>query len=483
MVKIKKISFFSSIVLIVASTIGAGIFFKNRELTSMSHGDILLVIFTWIIAIVGIVALGMALIEVTSAKKLQRGILGWTKMFCPQWFHRATMKYQRFFFIPVTLFSLSLYVTQTFVDAGWAIKNGWLVLTISFAVFLFFMIINLLSLKVAEAAQWVTTIVQLIPLFVLPIIAFANIGHVGDREVEPDKGFIGLTKWMVLLGGLPAIFFAYDGFYTVAELRNDLKAPNKIGKSLTWGIVIISSIYLFLTIAFNLGSRDGSPNGILSLAPWAKKMFNICIALGIMGIINGYTIAAPRLYRSMLQHDEAKDVGFVHYKLYKDSTNEHHQFISSWIYLLFTTTLFFIVFGLIAIFSPLAINDEYGEGKKLYDLAGILLNYSSLLIFVVIATVVLGALIHRKNNKFGVKKIRFFKTYSIISITMFYFSLFFMIMNSIINLSGINNVKVAQEAIQLSIFLGVLLAVTFPEILLLLKRKKTPRKKVEQITK
>jgi amino acid transporter len=38
----KKISFFSAILLVIGSSIGAGIFFKNREILTNVHGSIIL---------------------------------------------------------------------------------------------------------------------------------------------------------------------------------------------------------------------------------------------------------------------------------------------------------------------------------------------------------------------------------------------------------------------------------------------------------
>lgn len=470
MVKVKKISYLSSLILVVASTIGAGIFFKNRELAGMSQGNVGLVIATWAIAIVGIFALGMALIEISNVKTSTRGILGWTKQFCPRWFHKASINYQKYFFIPITLFALSLYVVSTFVDAGWNLQNGWLVLLVAFAIFSYFMIINLLSLKLVEFTQWITTLLQLIPLFALPVIALINVGSSDlnnfKNEYQTSHGINGLGSWIVLLGGLPAIFFAYDGFYTVAELKSDLQKPHKIGKTLCYGLIIISLVYIFLTIAFNLGSTDGTHNGITNLSPWIKNIFNCLIAVGIMGIINGYALSSPRLYQTMIKENEGWDLRFFHKKWFNNSNNARHQFITSWIYLFATTTLFFIVFGCFGMLMPLGNWDYqiYGSGGQLYELADIVLNYSSLLIFVIIVTTILGYLIKRKKHYYNNKKTRFFKFYSIMAICLFYFSLGFILVGALINVTGFNGADIGKETLKLIIFLGVIIGCIIPTL-------------------
>jgi APA family basic amino acid/polyamine antiporter len=74
----KKISYLSSIFLVVGTAIGAGIFLKNGEIINNVGGSIALAIVCWIIAIVGILALGLVLTEICSANKEnnKQGIIG-----------------------------------------------------------------------------------------------------------------------------------------------------------------------------------------------------------------------------------------------------------------------------------------------------------------------------------------------------------------------------------------------------------------------
>ena len=72
-----EISYISVIVLIMAGTIGAGIFFKNKTLSQMAQGNFGIVMATWGVGIFAMLALALALVEVTSTQKSNRGTLEW----------------------------------------------------------------------------------------------------------------------------------------------------------------------------------------------------------------------------------------------------------------------------------------------------------------------------------------------------------------------------------------------------------------------
>jgi amino acid transporter len=65
----KKIGFFSVVLLVIGSTLGAGIFFKNKEILNNNHGSIVLTFVSWIIAILGVMAMGVTLSELSSGSK------------------------------------------------------------------------------------------------------------------------------------------------------------------------------------------------------------------------------------------------------------------------------------------------------------------------------------------------------------------------------------------------------------------------------
>ena len=77
----KKISFFSAILIVMGSSIGAGIFFKSGTVLENSQSSLVLAIFCWLIAAVSVIAMALALVEVASARNDNLSMIGWAKVF------------------------------------------------------------------------------------------------------------------------------------------------------------------------------------------------------------------------------------------------------------------------------------------------------------------------------------------------------------------------------------------------------------------
>ena len=151
--KLKQISYLSALTIIIGSTVGAGIFFKNKELFGQAQGNLYLVIASWCISGIAMIALGITLIELTSASKTNRGSLEWFKNFLPNWISTSCKKYMQIIFGPITMFTMTVYVVKTLQDSGLHLK-GWMVLAVAFSIFMWIALISLFSIKSSERLQW-----------------------------------------------------------------------------------------------------------------------------------------------------------------------------------------------------------------------------------------------------------------------------------------------------------------------------------------
>ncbi len=450
----------------------------------MAHGSLVLVLITWLVAALAIITLGGALLEVTSVKKAT-GILGWTRVFTHPIFHKAAVNYNKYFFIPVSIFALALYAASSlnFINSP-LVKNSYFIWAVAFGFFLWFMVANFFSLRLGEYMQWITTAVQMVPLVLIPILALTQVGSSGsglvvDKDIDPPVGLGGTSRWIVLIAGLPAICFAYDGFYTVGALKQNLKNPRKVGGVLMWGLIAITFIYMFLSVAFNLGSRDGTHQGI-DMPLWLRHTFDICIGVGILGIVNGYVVASPYQYRQLSQDSDGWDIVKLSRAMFGrsyQSLSARQQFKASWFYLLITTSLFFLVFGLVGI---LGYQDQsnwpaliYGASGKLFQFADVLLNYSSLITFMILATIVLGCLINRKTKTVEVEKRRFFAFYAFFSLLVFYGGGLYIVIAALVDMTGFNQASTISGLIQFLIILSVLIMSTIPAVVSFYRGKNT----------
>ena len=62
----RNINFFSAILVVMGSSIGAGIFFKSKSVLDNSQNSLILAIFCWIIAAFSVIAMALALIEISN---------------------------------------------------------------------------------------------------------------------------------------------------------------------------------------------------------------------------------------------------------------------------------------------------------------------------------------------------------------------------------------------------------------------------------
>lgn len=466
--KAHQITYISALIIMIGSTIGAGIFFKNGSLFSIAQGNLGLVIASWCVAGVGMVALGLAIVEMTSVQKSNRGTLEWFKQFMPSWLAKSAKNYVQLIFIPITLFTMPIYVVSSFWDAGWVETTGWLSFAIAFLIFMWIAGISLVSLKASERLQWVLTAVKFLPVIILPLIAFANsgddaVGSVTHKAVDHETGLMGVAPEIIIIGGIPAISFAFDGFYEVTSLKQDLDQPKKLGSVVVLGLAIIFGVYIFLTIAFAFGSNDGTHFGIPSLSDSEQAVFNTLIGIGVIGIINGYMMSSVRQNASLHADGESPAGYFMDKALTKVFKRKFSSKFVAWFFIVFSTTIFFIIFGMVGMYGW-STDGGYGENRSsyLYGFCDILVNYTSLAMFSLISIAVLGALTNRFTNKVQVEKRWYFVPAAITSSLILLSSAIFMFVVGIVDATGFNGADQFDAMIKLIVFGSIIgLSVVF----------------------
>lgn len=478
-VNIKKIGYLTLIGFVIASTIGAGIFFKNQQLNNLAQGQLGLVIAVWIVASVGIIALAIALLEVAANQLTNQGILEWTKHFTSNWFNSSSINYIKFFYNPINMFVMPIYAVMSFQDAGLFLPNGWGPIVFALFIFLFFSFLNLISFNLSALVQKIITVIKFIPLIILPIFAFINTNNFSDGNTILQKttssltGLNGLSPYLVLISGLPAITFAFDGFYSVASLRNESANQKKNYLALTVGLFIIMTAYLYVTIAFNLGSNNGTHNGI---QPWffSKKTWiiiikisNFLIGISIIGIMNGYSLSSPRQLVDLMDDEKANFL--VHFKILffrklHEFNCKKQKYFSAWFFYVTSSLLFYLVFGLIGALAYGGVEPSYNfygfNSGGVYAITDLLTNYTSMIIFVIIATAVFGRMIIGFKKKFITKKIKSFYFFASISVLMMFSGFAYTLIAGFVDMFGVNNANQSHAITRFLVYLVFLIGST-----------------------
>ncbi|WP_406602609.1 APC family permease [Metamycoplasma sualvi] len=442
--KSKKISFFSAILVVMGSSIGAGIFFKSKSVLDNSQNSLILAIFCWIIAAFSVIAMALALIEISSARNDNLSVLGWTKVFNSRTTFKASKNFMFYIYLPLTYFFMPLYVIMSLQDGIGALVNAdmsaynfgtpvdWLIWTIiSIAISVYFIYVSGISSKVGNIQNKIVTYIKFLPLAFVAIMGFVLVGmkaggwnevSIGVQKPTADLAAGGsLSSFAPGLGmflAISAIFFAYDGFYVAAGIQSEMEEPKKTPMAILLGLVFTTVIYLIIAISMSI--NGGSFSNMLIymidvMQDTGRILFgiiNIMIAIGVLGIINGFAMWAPRFTEDLIKEGE------LPFSIkYKDKLNENKPKIGI-MYSFVITIPIVIVFTLI---GALAYIDNYGTSYgsgmgKLYTFADLMGTWTALFTFGFITAAIYGGIKNRKTKKVQTDQKSYFVPMAIVAV-------------------------------------------------------------------
>ena len=442
--KSKKISFFSAILVVMGSSIGAGIFFKSKSVLDNSQNSLILAIFCWIIAAFSVIAMALALIEISSARNDNLSLLGWTKVFNSRTTFKASKNFMFYIYLPLTYFFMPLYVIMSLQDGIGALVNAdmspynfgtpvdWLIWTIiSIAISVYFIYVSGISSKVGNIQNKIVTYIKFLPLAFVAIMGFVLVGmkaggwnevSIGVQKPTADLAAGGsLSSFAPGLGmflAISAIFFAYDGFYVAAGIQSEMEEPKKTPMAILLGLVFTTVIYLIIAISMSIngGSFSDMLDYMETLMPNVGHVLfgivNIMIAIGVLGIINGFAMWAPRFTEDLIKEGE------LPFSIkYKDKLNEHKPKVGI-MYSFVITIPIVIVFTLI---GALAYIDNYGTSYgsgmgKLYTFADLMGTWTALFTFGFITAAIYGGIKNRKTKKVQTDQKSYFVPMAIVAV-------------------------------------------------------------------
>ena len=446
----KKISFVSAIFLVIGSSIGAGIFLKNGEVLGNVGYSWILALLSWVLSIFGVICMGVSLAEIASATTNSNlGIISWVKNFCHKYLYKVSKYFMAFLYLPLNFFLMPYYVVIQFQDAfGWQ-TQWWISGLIALGISGWFFLASGLSSKLGNIQNWVVTAVKFIPLAfcVVAGITLAALGHSNIPPLDPitpsSSDHVRLAQMfpaLGIIGSIPAIIFSYDGFYSAAGIQSEMEEPKKTPAALVVGLVIVSIINLLIAVSLLFGTSGDVHNlGRVNALAWFNEhgyhwvigVVQILIAIGILGIINGFAIYNPLYYQDLIMEN---GLPFADKLKGKIKTQKHN-----WVGLIYAgviTVVFFIVFTLI---GALAYPDTIGYGTTtmvnmsnaivgsgydstssgacngLYSFCDLMANWTSIIAFLCVVFATVGAMKNRKTNKVQVRKAKGFWACSIIS--------------------------------------------------------------------
>lgn len=443
--KSKRIGFFSALLLVMGSCIGSGIFFKSGTVMANSNDSILLALSSWIIAAIAVLAMAMALIDITAlSRKDDRGFINWLRRFNSFFVYKMSKNFFAFFYLPIGFFSLPLYAVQslqsglsylgTTIDANGAIVYSgfdekvnnfpwYAILLIAIACDIWFITINGVSIKLGNATNVGISFIKFFPIIFALIIGFVVIGINGKLpdgnvliyqppKIDPNTGplsFNLINPFIGVISSLAAIFFAYDGFYVAAGIQTKLKKPKQISTILLVGLTVVTVIYFLIALSITLGSPKGTWKGLAVFfierkLQWFFILINVLVTMGIIGIMNAYTMWAPLFFKTLMDTNELPFGS----KLKKFNKNK-----APWGAIIYELALCIPVTIILVLIGALAFHDTGGYSgfsknvASLYSFQNVITNWGTVFTFLFISLAILGYIrdtFKRKRNSFALSK-------------------------------------------------------------------------------
>lgn len=473
--KQQKIGFFSIVLFVIGSTLGAGIFFKNKEVLSNNHGSVILTFVCWIIAILGVMAMGVTLTELSSGSKQnnKEGTIGWVKTFCNNYMYKVARCFMTWIYSPLSFFFLPYYALLSIQDGVFLATGNsipWYVIIIcSFVIMIWFALTAGFSVKSAHIQNWIITAIKFFPVAIVIIVGFVICGKNSNNlpgtsySSDPSgKLFTDITPFFGVIASIPAIFFAFDGFYTVSSNTSEMKNPSKAPLAMTLGLLILSVIDIIITFAMLYGTKDGTVYSITDwLASknlvWLGVMLDVMIGIGIFGILNGFALFDSFYYGALIKIGELPFSNWL--KKYRIN-------VGGTIYKTICATIAFVLFSIIGCFylkGGYTTPEFDDQSQRLYYFVDTMANWTALLSFGCITIAQIGAIRNRWTKKVKTQQTKWFLPCAIFSVGLICLGSLYIVCQQIANviitgghLLG-NNLNANDGIIPTSISLGVLL--------------------------
>lgn len=418
----KKIGLISAISMLIGSTIGVGIFFKNNNVFLTNDYNSIAILIAWIISGIISICTAFCFAEVGSAKQSHSGLGGWYEKIIGSRSGQFIKIIQPFFYFVIIAFAIAIFTGEAvfnIFDYSSEINFG-IIMLVGFSLFIFFLVFNLISISISAKFQIVVTGLKFIPLL---MIIFAGIifgamhgdnnmfinNHVNAINGNNELDFVGIII------SIPAILFAFDSFVGVGNLSLDMKKPQKnVPLAIIIGMVIVTIFYILITIAqimVGQGNIYDVFNLIFADNQVAREAITIILSIfvlvSIIGVLNAFSLIVIKSCQSL--YDER--LIFFHEKIgYLTSyINNRFQYRQGF---LIAICYVIIIFIITLIPSTILNTDAFIDGLS---------NFPTTIFFSFYATIILATLINRFTKKIPVIKIKFFVPMAIISIIGCYF--------------------------------------------------------------
>ena len=316
----KRYGLLTAICMVVGIVIGSGVFFKAQTILQKTGGNMPLGILAWIIG--GVIMLTCLLAFSVMAQKFEKvnGIVDYAEACVGSKYAYYVGWFLTIIYYPCltsVLSWLSARYTLVFISSiapdfpllglGAAAGAETVLGPECMALAMFYMCcayaVNALSPKLAGKLQVSTTIIKLIPLFLMAvvgiIVGLANGTLANNFNTLAD---VGTTSTNPLFASVCATAFAYEGWIIATSINAELKdAKKNLPRALVIGAIIIIATYIFYYVGVAGGATNqelidsGATVAFINVfGNVLGNILNLFIAISCIGTMNGLMLGCVR---------------------------------------------------------------------------------------------------------------------------------------------------------------------------------------------
>ncbi|BCJ93511.1 hypothetical protein acsn021_10800 [Anaerocolumna cellulosilytica] len=300
---------FTATTMIIGIVIGSGIFFKSDDVLIYTGGSVELGVIAFIIGAFSIIFGSLTLSEFAVRTKHDGGIIGYYEEFISVSSANGFGWFQTFIYFPTIIVVIS-WVTAIYIFSFLGIEGSVeQQVILGLIIFTVFYCINTLSYKLGGHIQNITTIVKLIPLFLIALTGLFYSGQ--DIKIPEGTALIPNSNiGLAWLAALPSIAFSFDGWIVSINITNEVENPKKnMPLALIIGPLTVLIVYLLYFLGLNTmlgpdyimatGNEAVNKAGEILFGNFGIRLLLIFIIISILGVVNGMTLGSIRMPQNL----------------------------------------------------------------------------------------------------------------------------------------------------------------------------------------
>ncbi len=362
----EKYGLLTAIAMVVGIVIGSGVFFKAEKVLTATGGNQPLGILAWLIGGVIMVVCAYTFAIMATRYSYVNGLVDYAEVTCGNKYAYMVGWFMTTIYYP-TLTSVLAWVSAryTCVLFGFSIV-GAECLAISAFYLCASYAVNALSPVIAGKFQVSTTIIKLVPLFLMAIVG-TIVGLSNGMTVENFTTVVNPvnSKAGALLTAVVATAFAYEGWIIATSINAELKdSKRNLPKALVLGtaIIVVTYILYYIGLAGGVSSSElmaGGESGAriafeTIFSKFGGTLLFVFIVISCLGTLNGLMLGCTRgMYALAVRNQGPKPHTF------KQVDKVTNMPSSSAIFGLLVAALWLLYFyGAVIVTIPIAPNAE-----------------------------------------------------------------------------------------------------------------------------